>query len=330
MAKKILFTGGKMPEEFSRKLEGLGHVVINEPRADLSEDELIYALKDINAFILGGEEKATEKVLRESSSNLEIVAFYGAGYESYIDLKAATKFGVAVSNTPAANARSVAEFTMGLILATVKRIPYLATETKMGRAKTYETWNLQGGTIGILGMGAVGAEVAYMAHKGFGMQVLYTSRVRKPNIEAAISAQKVELPDLMKLSDVVSVHASYSEDTVGIIGKKEIGLMKERGVLINTSRAELIDSEAIRNALISRSIWGAGFDVYYKEPVPSPKDDQFGLVSISDEALILTPHTAFKTKDAIELMLEMNINSIISVFDKKPDKNVINPEVVKM
>lgn len=328
MSRTILFTGGTMPEEFQRKLENLGHNVINEVRPDLSEVELIERLQGVDAYILGGEEKATAKVIEAVKGKLAIVAFYGAGYESYVDLEAANRFGIAVSNTPAANARSVAEFTMALILASVKRIPFLVGETMQGRGKTHQTWNLQGGTLGILGMGAIGSEVAYIAHHGFGMQILYTSRSNKPNIEAALAAQKVNLNDLMRHSDVVSLHASYSPETINIIGEEQIALMKERSVLVNTARAELIEPKALRRALEEGKIWGAALDVYYKEPVPAAESDEYGFVGMSPQTVLLTPHTAFRTRDAVALMLEMNINSILSVFSGTPDRNVVNRDVL--
>ncbi len=328
MSKTILFTGGTLPEEYQKKLSDMGHVVRNEERPDLSEDELITALKGVQAYILGGEEKATARVLK-AVKDLEIVAFFGQGYENYVDIKTATDCGIAVSNTPKANARSVAEFTMGLILASVKRIPYLVNQTMEGKGQTYQAWNLQGGTIGIVGMGAVGSELAFIANKGFGMQVLYTSQTPKPTIEAALSAKRVDLDDLLRLSDVVSLHVPFIPETKNMIGHKQIGLMKKHAVLINSGRAELVDPKALKQALTDRKIWGAAFDVYYKEPVPEPNADEYGLVNFSKEFMLLTPHTAFKTRDAVDLMIQMNINSILSVFNGSPDDHVLNPDYLK-
>lgn len=328
MSKTILFTGGTLPEEYQKKLSEMGLSVRSEPRADLSEDELISALAGVNAYILGGEEKATSSVLKKAK-DLEIVAFFGQGYENYVDLKSATENGIAVSNTPKANSRSVAEFAMGLILSSLKRIPYLVNQTMQGKGQTYQTWNLQGGTIGIIGMGAVGSELAFIAHNGFGMQVLYTSRTSKPSIDAALSAKKVEIDELLQLSDVVSLHVPYIPETKDMIGARELSLMKKNAILINTGRAELVNPKALKQALDDHKIWGAASDVYYKEPVPEPTADEYGLVSYSKEFMLLTPHTAFKTRDAVDLMIQMNINSILSVFSGTPDENVLNPEYKK-
>lgn len=325
MAKKILFTGGRLLDIFEQMLTDLGYSVRNEERADISENELRELLPGVSAYILGGEEKVTAKILEEHP-DLEIIAFLGTGYESYIDVKAATLNGIAISHTPGANATSVAEFTFGLILAAVKRIAYLSEITALGRGQTYQTWNLQGRTIGIVGMGAVGSRVAYIAHRGFDMQVLYTSRNRKPHIETELKAKMVGLENLLSSSDIVSLHPSDNEENSHMIRANQLALLKPHAVLINTARAKIVEPHALYNLLIEQKIWGAAFDVYYKEPVPSPSADQYGLVTLSKEYFILTPHTAYKTEDALQAMTEMCVNSILAVFNAEQNDYIVNPE----
>lgn len=295
---RILFTANTFTDEKILELKNKGFEIIPQ-RGDLSEGELIEALKGVDAYIAGGDEIATKKVIK-STSNLKIIAFLGAGYERYIDVKAATEKGIVVTSTPRANAHTVAEHTIALILDAVKQITSLNNDTKEGGWNKHKTWNLKGKTLGIVGMGAIGSDVAGILHNGFGMSILYFNRSSKPEIERELGARKVELSELFEKSDVVSLHISYSDETINLIGEKELNLMKPDSVLINASRAEIVNAKALYQALVTNKLTTAAFDVYYKEPVPKPEEDEYKLLSLSDNKFIITPHTAYNSVDAIK------------------------------
>lgn len=324
MKKRILFTGGTLTQKDIERINNLGFELVIE-RADLSEEELINALKDVDAYILGGAEKATARVLNDSKS-LKVLAFYGVGYQSFVDVEAATKNGISVTNTPGANTRSVAEFTIALMLDAVKRLTYLIERTKQGDWQEYRTWDLYGRTLGILGMGTIGKQVAYIARNGFGMEIVYHSRSPKPQIEKELAAEYIPFVDLFKRSDILSIHTTYGPETIGLVGLEQLQLMKPTAVLVNAARAELVDAVALRMALENNVIAVAAMDGYYVEPVPPAEKDKFGLVKLSDEKILISPHTAYLTEDSINTMLNMSLISVMNLLNGKEDDYVVNPD----
>ncbi len=322
--KTILFTGGALPDSHRARLTELGYELKIE-RGDLTETELTEALQDVSAYILGGVEKATRKAI-ETAGQLKVIAFFGVGYESYVDTQAATEHGIAVTNTPGANARSVAEFTISLMLDAVKRTTFLIESTRQGDWKELKSWNLSGKTLGIVGMGEIGGHVAQMAHDGFGMKIIYTGRSRKPAIDAKLQAEFVDLKTLLNRCDVLSLHAQVSEQTKGMIAFKELAMMKPHAVLINCSRAELVDAKALHDALFNKKLACAAFDGYYIEPAPKTSDDPYGLLGLGSESFLVSPHTAYFTEDATRAMADLAVESTLDILEGRPARNVVNPD----
>jgi phosphoglycerate dehydrogenase-like enzyme len=325
---KILFTGCTLSGVEIKDLKKKGFLIIPD-RLDLTEAELIKALKEVDGYILGGEEIATKKVI-ESTSNLKIVAFYGVGYEKYVDTLTATQKGIVVTNTPKANSYTTAEHTVALILDITKQITNLSNRTKKGEWGKRQAWNLQGKTLGIIGLGAVGSNVARILRNGFGMEALFVDIVPKLELEVELKAKRVDLPTLLSRADIVSIHVPYYKETVGMIGSKELDLMKPSAFLINTARAEIIDGQALYNALVKSRIAGAACDVYYIEPVPLPEKDPYGLMGLPDNKFILTPHTAYNSKETVEAMNRMVFESIFDFFKGKRPRHLVNPDYKKM
>ena len=325
--RNLLFTGKALPQECKEKLESMGFNVIVE-KPNLSEDELIEALTDVSAHILCGAEKFTARVL-QSASKLRIISFFGVGYDTYIDAKAATANGIAVTNAPGANAQSVAEFTISLILDAVKQTAYLTGLTKQGIWQKDVSWDLKGRKLGIIGMGEVGVRLARIAHLGFGMKVVYYSRTRKPDIEKETGANYLELDELLKESDAVSLHTVETGLTKGMIGSEQLELMKPHSILVNTARASLVDLKALYEALVNDKIACAAFDCYYQEPAPKPEDDEFGLLQLSNSRFLLSPHAAFFSQDAALKTAEMAILNISALFEGKTPPNLVNPGYIE-
>jgi len=315
--KKALFTECLFTESDIESLRGAGVEVI-KGSSSMGEDKLIEELQGCSIFIIGGADKASEKVI--NSTNLELIIFYGTGYENYVDMEAANKKGVLVCNTPKANAYTVAEHAVALILDAVKQITYLNNSVKSGLWQRRDTWTLEGKTLGIVGMGTIGGYIAGIMSRAFKMKILYVSRENKVEYEKEFGATKVDLQTLMSSSDVVSVNASYSDQTVNMIGERELFGMKPESVLVCTSRAELVNPEALKKALDMNKLSVAAFDSYYQEPAPTKEKDTWGLLSLPDNKFIITPQTAYGSKEAKENMNSMVIENIKSFLESNQPK----------
>ncbi|MEU6184594.1 NAD(P)-dependent oxidoreductase [Nocardia sp. NPDC047038] len=293
-------------------------------RHDLSEVELARALLGKDAYILGGVERATAVAL-STADDLKVIAFMGVGYHAYIDTAAATAAGIAVTNAPGANARAVAEFTIGLMLDAWRGITDLTMETKAGRWPETRARDLYGKTLGIVGMGTIGTIVARIAVGGFGMRVVYVSRTAKRELEGDIAARRVELPELLAESDVISLHAPYGPQTARMIGAAQLAAVKPGAILINTSEAQLVDPAPLRTALLDGRLAAAAMDGYYVVPAPSDQNDPFGLIALGNDKLLVTPHAAGATEESYRAMLAANAESVKNILETGEDPRVVNP-----
>ena len=256
----------------------------------------------------------TEKVDAEmfkASPELKIVANYAVGYDN-IDLKAAARVGVPVSNTPGDLAGAVAEHAMALILNVTKRV---LEGDRYVRAGKYKAWDpllllgndVRGKTLGIVGTGRIGSALARIAQAGFGMDIAYYDVVQNKEIEKKYKAKKKTLPELLSVADFVSLHVPLLPSTRHLMGAKEFAAMKSTAYLVNTARGPVIDEKALVKALRSRTIAGAGIDVYEFEPNQAP-----GLRSLSN--VVLTPHIASATYAARKEMAEIATQNLLDVL----------------
>jgi phosphoglycerate dehydrogenase-like enzyme len=326
MTKNVLITGGVDPvarkklEAENLKVEVLG------ARDLITTEALINALQDKHAHLLGGDECFTAEVLG-AVKHLQVVGFLGTNYQTYIDVAAATKNGIAVTFTPAANKEAVAEMTIALMFAAVRNIPHLVNAARQGDWNTEQMHDIRGKTLGLVGMGAIGQRVAEMAHKGFDMQILYHDIVHQPQVEELLGAKWMPLDQLLSLSDVVSLHTPFLPATNGLIGAHELSVMKKEAVLVNTARAPLVDGKALYNALVSRQIAVAAFDGYYTEPAPaSIETDPIGLLRLKEDVFIMTPHIAWRTIESYQNTCKMAVDSVIDLLNGKPNPYLVNPD----
>ncbi len=323
MKQKILVTsrsyGRYYPDQLER-LKSLGEVVYAE-NPPLKEDRLSQIIHEYDAIVAGLDDY-TAKVL-EKAERLKILARYGVGIDN-VDLKKATELGIIVTYTPGANTIAVAEHTFSLILSLIKNIPKLNEAAKRGEwgGKRELNRELYGKVLGIVGLGSIGRAVAAMA-KGFGMEVIaYSPRVKKEDAEK-IGVKLVSLEELLQKSDVVSIHTSYSPQKYHLIGERQLKMMKKTAYLVNTARGELIDEKALVNALKNGDIAGAALDVFEHEP-PSPDNELLKLDNV-----IVTPHAASHTWEAVRRMGEMVTEDIEAVLKGLKPKNIANPEVLE-
>ena len=255
--------------------------------------------------------------------NVRLIQKLGVGTDM-IDLKAAATSGIPVANTGEASSISVAEHTILLMLAVYKKLLLAYNNLKFGRWTRFElrldSFELFDKKLGIIGLGRIGQEVAKRA-KAFGMDInYYDIRRPSPDVEQNLGANYLSLPELLATCDVISLHVRLTEGSKPLIGKDEFKLMKRTGIIINTARAELIESEDILiHALKEKEIAGAGLDVFHREPIT--KDNPL----LHLENVVATPHIGAGTKDSLSRVYREALNNILRVANGLMPENVLNP-----
>lgn len=320
MAKKVFITR-KISERGIGMLKKKRYAVtIGSFARNLLEKEIARKAKGAHALLCQLEDRVDAKMLDAVGPQLKIVANYAAGYDN-IDLAAAKRRNVIVTNTPDVLTEAVAEHTVGLILGIARRI---AEADRFTRAGKYTGWEpdlllgteLQGKVLGVVGCGRIGLEVARKMNFGFRMEILYYDKAPREDAEQQCGANPVSLAKLLKQSDVVSIHLPLLPSTRHLIGAKELKMMKNTAYLVNTARGAIIDERALVKALKGKRIQGAALDVFENEPKLAP-----GLAKLTN--VILTPHIASATLETRERMAEMAAQNIIAVFSGKTPPNLV-------
>ncbi len=307
MTASVLVTG-KLLSETMEALEGWQvETAIGEE--DLTEDALMKKVATVDAIICPLSTQITAKVL-ESAKKLKIVANIGAGFDN-IDVKKAKELGIAVTNTPDVSTEATAELTLGLILAVARRIPEgdrLCRETPeefTGWAPTFFLGTeLSGKTLGIIGLGRIGQAVAKRA-AAFGMKIIYSGHNPKD-----YNAEFVSQEELLKRSDVVTIHAAYNPDLKHLINETTLQMMKSSAFLINAARGPVVGEVALINALKSGEIAGAALDVFEFEP-------KIGAALRELDNVVLTPHIGNATVETRTEMGRMAISNVEAVLAGK-------------
>lgn len=304
-----------------KELTSIADTIFKEPD---SEEELCRLVNDIDAIIVG-DFPITPKVF-DSAPKLKLAAKCGVGYDN-IDIEYATRRGVFVTNVPSILAGPVAEHAILLILATAKKLVTADSYVRSNRWDDFRSvgpgFELSGKTLGIIGFGAIGSRLAEMA-RIFGMKVLaFDPFITQGRIRER-SAEPVPLEKLLQRSDIVSVNVPLSHATRGLVGEKEMRLMKPSSVLINTSRGKVLDETALERALTSGWIAAAGIDVFENEP-PDPTSPLLKLPNIT-----MTPHSAAFTSESTKALWLACVGAAIDVLNGRrpgPPANILNPSV---
>lgn len=275
-------------------------------------DALVLRIGKINANVIA------------QSPNLKVIGRTGVGYDN-VDVKAATAAGIPVVFTPGANTRSVAEHTLALIFAAAKNLIEAQNETALGHFTTVrdngKAFELFGKTIGIIGLGAIGRVTAQLC-SAIGMKCVgYDPYLSQEQIESLGCGYADTLEHLLPVSDVVTIHVPLVAATRGLIGKKELALMKKTAVIVNCSRGGIIDESALVDALNTEQIAGAGIDVFVTEPVRT--DDPL----IKAKNLVFSPHSAAMTREAARNMGVQCAEGCMAVLRGERWPHVANPEV---
>jgi D-3-phosphoglycerate dehydrogenase / 2-oxoglutarate reductase len=300
-------------------LKSAGITPVLAPAYD--SDSIIAAMSGMEAVIT--RDAGLRASAMAAAPTLKVIGVHGVGTDP-VDVQEATRRGVCVINTPVANIRSVAEQTLALALALAKAIPAADAAARTGdfnfkyRAPLRE---LAGLVFGIVGFGNIGRATAALA-KAFGMQVFSFSRSQPDaTFEQAGVARMTDLDELLRVSDVVSLHLPSTPSTLRIIGARELSMMKPSAFLLNTSRGALIDEEALTAALMERRIGGAGLDVFVQEPLaPTSK-----LVTLHN--VVLSPHVAGSAAEALERTALQVAAQVVDVLVGRRPPHLVNPEV---
>jgi glyoxylate reductase len=315
--KQKIFVTREIPKAGLDLLKGYDLQVFPKDRK-IKRSELLAGVKGASAILSILTEKIDGQVLDSAGSQLRIVANYAVGYNN-IDLEAAEKKGVIVTNTPGVLTDTVAEHAVALIMSIARRIPESDRFTRAGK---YKSWgpmlllgsDLKGKTLGILGLGRIGQRVAEIASKGLGMNIIYYDKFIREHKYTYASLNSIFLK-----SDFITVHVPLLPETKHLVSAKALRIMKPSAYLINTSRGPVVDEVALVKALKKKQIKGAALDVYEHEPKLSP-----GLKSLDN--VIITPHTASASLETREKMAIIAANNIIAVLEGRIPPNRVMPK----
>ena len=267
---------------------------INNNARRLTEEEICDALIDVDA-VIAGTEPYNENVLNRLPK-LKVISRLGVGFDN-IDILASEKKGIKVFTTETSPAPAVAELTLGLILNILRKITFHNNQMKAGTWTKNMGFSLSGKTLGIIGLGTIGKELVRIA-SGFGFHILAFDEQEDELFAKDNDVTYCELENLLKSSDIVTIHLNLSDQTKLLIDKEKVKLMKPEAILINTSRGEIIDENALYEALINSWIGGAGLDVFENEPYTGP------LTKLDN--VVLTPHIGAYAK---EIRIKMEVEA---------------------
>ncbi len=310
MSKPIVFVARQIPEVGIELIRPYADVRLHTGHLPPTRDELLAGVSGCQGILSLLSDRIDTEVFEAAGDQLKVVSNFAVGFNN-IDLAEASRRGIAVGNTPEVLTDATADIAVSLLLAVSRRLPECIRAVQRREWKTWEPlgWvglDLQGKTVGIVGMGRIGQAVARRLHGGWQMKVLYTSRQPKLALEEELGAARVSLDDLLRTSDFVSVHLPLAADTEHVIGARELSLMKPQAVLINTARGEIVDQQALEAALRDRKIFGAGLDVCVPEPLAgdSPLREL--------EHCLILPHVGSATITARNAMAERSAQNLIA------------------
>jgi glyoxylate reductase len=322
---KIVVTR-RIPEPAVELLREAGDVWVSPDDRPLETQELHDAVGGADVAVTLLHDKVDDAFLDAAGDQLRAVCNVAVGFDN-IDVPAATRRGVLVTNTPGVLTEATADLAMTLILAATRRI---GEGERLIRNREPWSWHmfmllgmgLQGKTLGVVGMGQIGVALARRA-KAFGMEIVYAdARPASEEVERELGARRVELDELLRAADVVSIHAPLMDSTRHLINAETLGLMKESAYLVNSARGPIVDEAALVDALKAGKIAGAGLDVFENEPDVHP-----GLLELDNVALL--PHLGSATIETRTAMGVLAAKNAVAVLNGDQPPTPVNPEVLE-
>jgi len=299
------------------ELEEVAEVIA---RTDITPEELVEDIKDFDAIVVRSRTKVTREVI-EAAPSLKIIARAGVGVDN-VDVEAATERGIMVVNAPESTSITVAEHTMGLVLSMSRKIAIADKSVKEGKweKSRFMGMELNGKTLGIVGMGRIGSQVVIRA-KAFGMDIMVYDPYITPEAAAELGVEVVDLETLLINADVITIHVPLTPETKYLISKPQFEIMKENAIIVNCARGGIIKEDDLYDALAQNEIGGAALDVFETEP---PKESSL----LELDNVVLTPHIAASTSEAQRDAAIIVAKEIKKVFQGESPKNVINMPVM--
>ena len=315
---KVIITA-KLPDAVERKAATLFDATLNPTDTPLTAAQLIEAARSADALLPNVTDKITADVLGADGRRIRIVANYGVGFNN-VDVAAAKRHGVVVTNTPEVLTDETADTAIALLLMAARRLP---SGERMLRSGKWTGWRptqhlgtkVTGKTLGIIGLGRIGRAVAKRAHDGFGMRVLYFDPPVPMGEAKAYGAEaRATVEDVLRESDFISLHAPAMPETRHMINAESLKLMPRHAILINTARGDLVDEAALAEALKSGTIAGAGLDVFEFEPKVNP-----ALLALDN--VVVLPHLGSASLETRVAMGERALSNLEAFFAGHPPRD---------
>lgn len=324
MSKPKVYVTRLIPDDGMKLLYDKCEVTVNPHDRVATRQELIDNIKGKDAMLCLLTDTIDAEIM-DANPNVKIIANYAVGFNN-IDVKAATQRGIPVSNTPGVLTDTTADMAWTLIMSTARRV---VEGDKFTRAGKYKGWgplllvgqDVHHKTLGIIGFGRIGQTVAKRA-AGFDMKILYYDVNKMPEVAQKYNAEYRELDDLLRESDIISLHVDLNDSTRHLISEREFGLMKDTAYLINTARGPVVDENALVQALKNNRIAGAGLDVFENEPALAP-----GLAELDN--VVIPPHIASATRETRGAMARIAAENVIAALEGRKPPTIVNPEVWK-
>lgn len=308
-------TFGRSAKEPVQRLESAGcEVRLNSYGRPLDKKEMYEFARDADAIILGNDDLPASVIKR--LKKLKIIARYGVGFDG-VDISEARERGIEVTYAPAANREETADFTLGLILDLERHISQMVIDTRAGLWNKRTGTSLYGKTIGIIGVGQIGTAVARRA-MGFGMDILGYD-IEQRNEATVYGVVYTTLNDLLRRSDVITIHLPLDDSTRNLIGSRELRLVKSGSILINTARAGIVKHGALDHALQTGALAGFAIDVFSKEP---PEHQPY----YDYENVLVTPHIAGNTYESSLRMGNVVVDNVLAVKDGAQPPDPVTPQ----
>ncbi len=319
-----VFVTRKIPEPGLEILRKKFEIEVNPYDRALSKEEIIKGLKGKDGLLCLLTDSIDADVIN-SEPKLKMISSYAVGYNN-IDVKAATKRGIPVSNTPGVLTDATSDMAWALLFSVARRIVEADKFTRAGKFKGWGPMLMHGQdvtnkTLGVVGAGRIGTAFA-LKSKGFNMNVLYVDEKKNETLEKEVNAKKVTFDEILKKSDFISLHVPLIPSTHHLIGEKELKMMKKNAILINTSRGPVVDEQALVFALKEKQIFGAGLDVYEHEPEITEELKKL-------DNVVLQPHSSSATIETRTKMAVMAAENMVAGLKGEIPTNCVNKEVFK-
>ncbi|WP_440073580.1 2-hydroxyacid dehydrogenase [Pseudomonas fragariae (ex Marin et al. 2024)] len=323
MKKTVLAFSRVSPEMAERLAQDFNVIVPNPKQGDINA-QFAEALPESHGLIGAGRKLGRKQL--QSATRLEVVSSISVGYDNY-DVDYLSERGILLTNTPDVLTESTADLGFSLIMSSARRVAELDAYTKAGQwTRSIEPphfgTDVHGKTLGIVGMGNIGAAIARRGRLGFNMPILYAGNSRKTQLEEELGAQFRSLDQLLAEADFVCLVVPLSEKTKHLIGRRELSLMKPGAILVNIARGPIVDEPALIEALQNGTIRGAGLDVYEKEPLSESPLFQL-------KNAVTLPHVGSATTETRQAMADRAYGNLRSALLGERPQDLVNPQVWK-